>query len=73
MTENIRKLLGEKSRELRKQSKLTQQDVAEKLGVRQADISAFESKGEVIGSVERINGLFNLYGYELAITEKKLR
>lgn len=71
MTGNIRKLLGEKARELRKKAKLTQQDVAEKLGIRQADVSAFESRGEVIGSIERINALFNLYGYEIAIAEKK--
>ena len=72
MDENIRKQLGEKARELRKKSKLTQSDVAEKLGIRQADISAFESKGDVIGSIERISALFDLYGYELAPVEKKL-
>lgn len=73
MTENVRKQLGEKARDLRKTLKMTQQDVAEKLGVRQADISAFESKGDVIGSIERINALFNLFGYEIDITQKKLR
>ena len=71
MTENVRKKLGEKARELRKELKLTQQDVAEKLGVRQADISAFESKGDVIGSIERINALFELFGYEIEATQKK--
>ena len=71
MTENVRKQLGEKARDLRKTLKMTQKDVAEKLGVRQADISAFESKGDVIGSIERINALFNLFGYEIDITEKK--
>lgn len=73
MTENVRKQLGEKARDLRNTLKMTQKDVAEKLGVRQADISAFESKGDVIGSIERINALFNLFGYEIDITEKKLR
>lgn len=71
MNENIRKQLGEKARELRKASKMTQQEVAEKLGVRQADVSSFESKGDVIGSIERINALFNLFDCELTISEKK--
>lgn len=71
MTENIRRQLGEKARELRKAAKLTQQDVADKLGVRQADVSSFESKGDVIGSVERINALFNLFDCELTVSEKK--
>lgn len=71
MTENIRKQLGEKARELRKSAKMTQQEVADKLGVRQTDVSAFESKGDVIGSVERINALFNLFDCELTISEKK--
>lgn len=71
MTEDIRKQLGEKARELRKNAKLTQQEVAEKLGVRQADLSSFETRGDVIGSVERINALFDLFGYELSVSEKK--
>ena len=72
MNEDIRKLLGEKARELRKAAKLTQQEVAERLGVRQADLSSFETKGDVIGSIERINALFGLFGYELNVSEKKL-
>ena len=71
MTEDIRKQLGEKARELRKAAKLTQQEIAEKLGARQTDLSAFETKGDAIGSVERINALFNLFGYELNVSEKK--
>ena len=71
MNENIRKQLGEKARQLRKSAKMTQQEVADKLGIRQNDVSAFESKGEIIGSVERINALFNLFDCELAVSEKK--
>lgn len=72
MTEDIRRQLGEKARELRKSARLTQKDVAKKLGVRQSDLSSFETKGDVIGSIERINALFGLFGYELSVSEKKL-
>ena len=71
MTENIRKQLGEKARELRKAAKMTQQEVAEKIGARQTDLSAFETKGDAIGSIERINALFDLFGYELSVSKKK--
>lgn len=67
----LRKKLGAKARELRKKSKMTQQEVAEKLDIYQNDISAFETRGEKIGSLEKINELFSLFGYELNISEKK--
>jgi transcriptional regulator with XRE-family HTH domain len=71
-TENeLRKVLGQKARELRKQAKLTQQQVAEKIGVYREDLSAFESRGEKIGSLEKINAIFECLGYQLDISEKK--
>ena len=72
MTENeLRKTLGQKAKELRKAAKLTQQQVAEKIGVYREDLSAFESRGEKIGSLEKINSIFDCLGYQLDISEKK--
>ena len=67
----LRKRLGYKAKELRKKTNLTQKELAAQLGVHQGDLSAFESRGEKIGSVEKINELFNCLGYEINVTEKK--
>lgn len=67
MTENeLRKLLGQKVREVRKKAKLTQQQLAEKIGIYQNDLSAFESRGEKIG-MEKITAIFECLGFELKI------
>ena len=73
MTEDIYKTLGKKVRELRKKAKLTQQQLGQKAGVTQAELSKFENHGEEIRSVERINSLLNCLGFQLDLSEKKFR
>ena len=71
MTEDLRKRLGQRAKELRKTAGLTQEALAEKIGVYRTDLSAFESKGEKIGSLEKVNELFEALGHELTVAEKK--
>ena len=73
MSENIYMQLGEAFRQLRKKAKLSQKEISDKTGISQTEISKFESKGEEIRSVARVNTLLNALGFELAISEKKLR
>lgn len=42
-TQEIKQLIGESIREARVRQKLTQKDLAEHLGIRQATLSAFEN------------------------------
>ena len=73
MEKDFRAILGKKARELRKNLKKSQQEVAEALEYPRSDISGFESKGERITTIERIEKLFNFYGYTiLEPSEKKL-
>lgn len=65
MEQNFRVILGRKARELRKQIKKSQIEVAEALGFPRSDISGFESRGERITTIERIEVLFNYYGYTI--------
>jgi transcriptional regulator with XRE-family HTH domain len=65
MEQNFRAILGKKAKELRKQVKKSQFEVAEALGFPRSDISGFESRGERITTVERIEVLFNYYGYTI--------
>jgi transcriptional regulator with XRE-family HTH domain len=60
---NIRKELGKKAQKLRKSLKKTQDEVAQALGIPRTDISGFESRGERITTLEKIEKLFNFYGY----------
>lgn len=71
MTEDLRKRLGQRLKELRKTAGLTQEELSDKIGVYRTDLSAFESKGEKIGSLEKVNELFEALGYELTVAEKK--
>jgi transcriptional regulator with XRE-family HTH domain len=71
MNEDLRKRLGQKAKELRKTAGLTQNELSDKIGVYRTDLSAFESKGERIGSLEKVNELFESLGYELTVAEKK--
>lgn len=71
MEKNIRKQLGMKLRDLRAQHKKSQKEVADAVGVYSTDLSAFENKGEKIGSLEKISALFEYLGYELEPVEKK--
>jgi transcriptional regulator with XRE-family HTH domain len=71
MEQDIYKLLGLKIKELRKKAKLTQAELAEKAGVTQAELSKFETRGEEIRSVSRINALLSSLGYEIDVAEKK--
>lgn len=65
------KELGEKVKTLRKKAKMTQNEVAQKTGVYQTELSAFENRGEQIRSAEKINKILSCLGYGLEITEKK--
>lgn len=70
MTKELRKRLGEKARELREKAGLTQMDIATRLNVGQGALSAFENHGEKIGSLEKVNELFEALGAELTVVEK---
>ena len=71
MTEDLRKRLGKRAKELRKITGMTQDELSGKLGIYRTDLSAFESRGERIGSLEKVNELFEALGYELTVSEKK--
>ena len=73
MSKDIYMELGEAFKQLRKNAKLSQKAIAEQTGISQTEISKFESKGEEIRSVARVNTLLNALGFELSISEKKLR
>jgi len=70
MDMSIRKQLGHKFKELRAEKKKSQKEVADALGLYPTDLSAFENKGEKIGSIEKINALFEHLGYELTPQKK---
>ena len=70
MTKDLRKRLGERARELREKAGLTQMDIATRLNVGQGALSAFENHGEKIGSLEKVNELFEALGAELTVIEK---
>lgn len=71
MNENdFYKLMGEKLRKLRKDAKMTQEDLALRVGLHQGDLSAFESRGDKIRSADKINALFSIFGFELLPIEK---
>lgn len=71
MTKDLRKRLGEKAKELREKAGLTQKEVVSKLNIDQGALSAFENHGEKIGSLEKVNELFEALGYELTVREKE--
>jgi len=62
--------LAQKCRELRKEAKLSQKELAEKIGVDPTLITKFEKNGIKL-SAERLNDIFNVLGYELDLSEKK--
>jgi transcriptional regulator with XRE-family HTH domain len=73
MEKDYRKILGRKAKEIRKKLKLRQEDVANAIDFPRTDISGFESQGERITTIERIEKLFNFYGYTiLEPSQKKL-
>jgi len=63
--------LGQQVRDLRKKAKLSQVELAEIAGFTQSEISLFESRGEKITSVERIDKLLNALGYQIELSQKK--
>lgn len=65
MEQDFRKILGEKAKQIRKGLKLKQEDVAAAINYPRTDISGFESRGERITTIERIEKLFNFYGYTI--------
>lgn len=62
--------LAQKCRELRKEAKLSQKELAEKIGVDPTLITKFEKNGIKL-SAERLNDIFNVLGYEIDLSEKK--
>lgn len=71
MTEDFYKEIGEKIRELREKSNLTQGFVSEKAGIYQTELSALEKYGTKIKGADKINKILDVLGYELGIQEKK--
>jgi transcriptional regulator with XRE-family HTH domain len=67
MTENkLLQMIGLQIREWRKDAKMTQQDLAKKAGMTQADISGFERKGGRISGFYRIQRLVESTGHSLS-------
>jgi transcriptional regulator with XRE-family HTH domain len=62
--------LAEQCRELRKKAKISQKDLAEKIGVSPTLITKFEKNGIKL-SAERLNDIFGVLGYQLDISGKK--
>ena len=71
MEKSFREMLGSEAKRLRKEFRKSQQEVAKALGFPRSDISGFESRGERITTIERIEKLFNFYGRTLFPSEKK--
>ncbi len=66
-TNNIKKLLGKRIQELRKSKKLTQEELAEKIGIGTPNISYFETGrfSPAIETLERIAKALDVEIYEL--------
>lgn len=60
---NIKKLLGQRIRELRKARKITQEQLAEMLNIGTANISYIEN-GKFAPSIENFEKLVNIFGVE---------
>lgn len=78
MEESVLQTLGERIASLRKQAKLTQEDVCEKASallngnkIYRSDLSAFEKRGEKITGADKIDALFRVFGHQLTASEKK--
>ena len=63
-TKNIKKLLGKRIQELRKSKKLTQEELAEKIGIGTPNISYFET-GRFSPAVATIEKIAEVEIYEL--------
>jgi len=61
---NIKKLLGKRIRELRKARKITQEQLAEKLGIGPANISYIEN-GKFAPSMENFEKMVEIFEIEL--------
>lgn len=59
----LKKLLGQRIRDLRKSKKITQEQLAEKLGIGTANISYIEN-GKFAPSFENFEKLVNIFGIE---------
>lgn len=66
-TNNIKKLLGKRIQELRKSKKLTQEELAEKIGIGTPNISYFETGrfSPAIETLEKIAKALDVEIYEL--------
>ncbi len=62
--DNVKVLLGKRIRELRKAKKLTQEDLAEKVGIRTPNISYFET-GKFSPAIETLPKLADALGVEI--------
>jgi transcriptional regulator with XRE-family HTH domain len=73
---DLRKILGQKVREIRKQADLTQEELAKKIKIYQNDLSTFENRGKKLG-MEKIAEIFKYFGleliidYQVTVSEKK--
>ncbi len=66
-TKNIKKLLGKRIQELRKSKKLTQEELAEKIGIGTPNISYFETGrfSPAVETIEKIAKALDVEIYEL--------
>jgi len=78
MSEEIRKAIGEKVRDARKEQKLTQKQLAAKLGLRRQMINRYENgwdapKAENLGRIIKYLGItIDLPGYDYRLTAEAL-
>ena len=71
MTDNFYASLGARVKELRERANMSQGQVAEKAGIYQTELSAFETRGGKIRGADKINKILDAIGYQLEIAEKK--
>lgn len=71
MTDNFYASLGARIKELREQANMSQGQVAERAGVYQTELSAFETRGAKIRGADKINKILDVIGYQLEVTQKK--
>lgn len=72
MTDNFYQSLGAKIKELREQANMAQGEVAERAGIYQTELSAFEKRGAKIRGADKINKILDVIGYQFDVVEKKL-
>ena len=71
MTENFYASIGARIKELREKANMSQGQVAERAGVHQTELSAFETRGAKIRGAGKINKILDAIGYQVEVTQKK--